>query len=280
VTGVEAGSVTGGGRSPKTLVIGLGNPIVTDDGVGIRVAREVRRRLEDLVGMAAGQRQGGNQVRGLVQAQAKDQAGEARPLQATPPGAGGPWTPTGFFADALRVGEKGDLVEARAESVGQGHAYGPEAVDRSQTFSPSLGEKVAECRMRGATGASPMPDVLEICVGGLRLMEAMVGYERAVLIDALLAPELAPGTIREFPADDLACTKNACCSHDTSFGKALEMGRTLGLALPGEIRVIGIVAGDVETFGETLTGAVAAAVPTATAAVLGYLGYAKEKMTS
>lgn len=31
----------------KTLVLGLGNPILSDDGVGIRVAQEVGKELED-----------------------------------------------------------------------------------------------------------------------------------------------------------------------------------------------------------------------------------------
>jgi len=31
----------------KTLVLGLGNPIMGDDGVGLRVVQEVRRRLRD-----------------------------------------------------------------------------------------------------------------------------------------------------------------------------------------------------------------------------------------
>src|SRR5512136_1041452 len=31
----------------KTLVLGLGNPILSDDGVGIRVAHEVSNRLKD-----------------------------------------------------------------------------------------------------------------------------------------------------------------------------------------------------------------------------------------
>jgi hydrogenase maturation protease len=31
----------------KTLVLGLGNPILSDDGAGIRVAREVGRKLDD-----------------------------------------------------------------------------------------------------------------------------------------------------------------------------------------------------------------------------------------
>jgi len=31
----------------KTLVLGLGNPIMGDDGVGLRIVQEVRRRLSD-----------------------------------------------------------------------------------------------------------------------------------------------------------------------------------------------------------------------------------------
>jgi len=31
----------------KTLVLGIGNPILSDDGVGIKVAREVGKRLDD-----------------------------------------------------------------------------------------------------------------------------------------------------------------------------------------------------------------------------------------
>jgi hydrogenase maturation protease len=40
-----------GDRQLKTLVLGLGNPILSDDGVGIKVVEEVERRLqrEDLV---------------------------------------------------------------------------------------------------------------------------------------------------------------------------------------------------------------------------------------
>jgi hydrogenase maturation protease len=30
----------------KTLIIGLGNPILTDDGVGVKVAREIERRID------------------------------------------------------------------------------------------------------------------------------------------------------------------------------------------------------------------------------------------
>jgi hydrogenase maturation protease len=38
------------GSEPETIVIGLGNPVLGDDGVGWRVADEVERRLADAAG--------------------------------------------------------------------------------------------------------------------------------------------------------------------------------------------------------------------------------------
>ncbi|MCK4338899.1 MAG: hypothetical protein KAW87_02775 [Candidatus Cloacimonetes bacterium] len=32
----------------KTLVLGLGNPILTDDGVGIRIANEIKKNCKDI----------------------------------------------------------------------------------------------------------------------------------------------------------------------------------------------------------------------------------------
>ncbi len=32
----------------KTLILGLGNPILSDDGIGVHVAREIKRQLPDL----------------------------------------------------------------------------------------------------------------------------------------------------------------------------------------------------------------------------------------
>ena len=32
---------------PKTLVLGIGNPILSDDGVGLRVAQEIRKKIAD-----------------------------------------------------------------------------------------------------------------------------------------------------------------------------------------------------------------------------------------
>jgi hydrogenase maturation protease len=109
--------------------------------------------------------------------------------------------------------------------------------------------------------------VLERCAGGLRLMEAMTGYGRAIVIDAIESGAAA-GSIHEFDAAALPVTRNLHSSHDGSLAAALEFGRAAGLGVPEEIRVWAVEAGDVETFGESLTAPVERAVSRVVDAVL------------
>ncbi len=152
----------------KTLVIGLGNPILTDDGVGVKVAEEVERALTSKI--------------------------------------------------------RDDIV------------------------------------------------VNEASVGGLRLMEMMIGYDRVILIDALLGTHgTRYGTIHRMTLDDLrniSPTQHSACAHDTSLVTALEMGLTMGLSLPNDISIYAVEVENVMDFSDRPTPAVAAAIPKVTAAVL------------
>jgi len=114
-------------------------------------------------------------------------------------------------------------------------------------------------------------DVIELWAGGLRLTEAMTGYDRAVIVDALTSGDLAPGTVRSLELADLKATRNVTSTHDTSLPTALELWRLLGLPLPGEISVWGVAGQDLETLSEELTEPVAAAVPVAAEAILAEL---------
>jgi hydrogenase maturation protease len=102
--------------------------------------------------------------------------------------------------------------------------------------------------------------VRELCVGGLELMEALVGFDRAIIVDAMIAGGL-PGTIYRSTPEALFESRNTACAHNATLGGALELGRAVGLSLPATIEIFGIEPEDVSTFGETLTGRVAAAVP-------------------
>jgi len=131
----------------------------------------------------------------------------------------------------------------------------------------SVGLKVA-AELRARLADRPDIEIGEDYWGGLRLMERMIGFDRVVVIDALRAGG-PPGTIRVLSPDDVP-TQRSASAHDVNLPTALEFGRRAGAALPENrsIRLVGIEADDILTFGEDCTPAVRAAVSRAADTVL------------
>jgi hydrogenase maturation protease len=107
--------------------------------------------------------------------------------------------------------------------------------------------------------------------GGLRLMERMVGYDRAIIVDAIVTGS-PPGTIHRLTPHGIP-TQKSSSSHDVNLPTALALGRQVGLALPADddILLVGIEAEDILTFGDDCTPAVQAAIPQAVEDVLAVL---------
>ena len=105
--------------------------------------------------------------------------------------------------------------------------------------------------------------------GGLRLMEHMVGFDRAIIVDAICTGQESPGTLMQLDADGIP-TQRSASAHDVNLPTALALGRQAGAHLPldEQIMLIGIEAEDVLTFDESLSPAVEKAVPTAVEAIL------------
>ncbi len=141
-----------------------------------------------------------------------------------------------------------------------------------------VGVRVAEAVRAALPPDSPI-EVSEVSVGGLRLMERVVGYDRVILIDAIeranaSAAAPSPGKIHRLTLADLkqiSPTQHSASAHDTSLVTALEMGQRMGLALPGEFIIYAIEVENVIDFGEEPTPAVAAAIPQVTSMVLAEL---------
>jgi len=134
----------------------------------------------------------------------------------------------------------------------------------------SVGLCVA-AELRGHLAGRSDVAVVDDYWGGLRLMEQMVGYDRAIVIDAICSGA-APGTIHHLAPGDMP-TQRSASSHDMTLPTALTFGRQAGLRLPEDegIHLVGIEAEDILNFGETCTPAVAAAVSRAVAEVLAVL---------
>lgn len=104
--------------------------------------------------------------------------------------------------------------------------------------------------------------VLELHTGGIRLMEVMSGFKRAVVVDAMHIG-VSPGTVCCFDSVEFVTTKNTFSSHDTDFETAFNLGIMAGMTLPEKISFWGIEAREFDLFGEKFTDEVAAAIPNA-----------------
>ena len=114
-------------------------------------------------------------------------------------------------------------------------------------------------------------DIAEVSVGGLTLMESMIGYDRVILIDALQHGDVKPGTIHRLTLEDLKTinpTQHGASPHDASLITALEAGQRMGLPLPREITIYAIEVENITDFSDQPTQAVAASIPKVTAMVL------------
>ncbi len=115
-------------------------------------------------------------------------------------------------------------------------------------------------------------DVDCVSLGGISLMEHLIGYHRAILIDAFGLDEPI-GSVLVLGLEDLPnySAFHTTSAHDTSLQDAIELGRTMGAQLPEHITVVGIATKHVYDFGEELSPPVADAVPQAVQIVLGLL---------
>jgi hydrogenase maturation protease len=112
-------------------------------------------------------------------------------------------------------------------------------------------------------------DVDFLSLGGISLMEHLVGYERVILVDAILT-EGELGLITLARLDDIPnySAFHITSAHDTSLQTALELGKKLGARLPDDVTIVGISIKRAYDFSEELSPPVQQAIPKAVDCVL------------
>ena len=100
--------------------------------------------------------------------------------------------------------------------------------------------------------------------GGMNLLELLLGYEKAILIDAVKTNEGETGEVKRISLDNFS-TMHSCNPHDVSLIEAIEVAKKMGEErIPKEIIIIGIMMKEIPCeFGEKLSNEIAAAVPKA-----------------
>ena len=117
----------------------------------------------------------------------------------------------------------------------------------------------------------------EALTGGMNLLDLLLGYDKAIIIDAVKTQNGEEGKVKRFPLKNFS-TIHSCNPHDVSLNEAIEMARKLGEnRIPKEIIVIGILMKTIPCeFGEKLSKKIAAAVPKAVKMTLNEVGWEKK----
>ncbi len=133
-----------------------------------------------------------------------------------------------------------------------------------------VGWKVAdEVQSRIGTLGTPV-EVDFASLGGLSLMERMLGYSRVVLIDCMETGHAAVGTVQVLLLGELEnpMAGHSASAHDASLITALQAAEAMGADVPKRVDVVTIEAKISYNFSEKLSPEIAAAVPIATQEVI------------
>jgi hydrogenase maturation protease len=111
-------------------------------------------------------------------------------------------------------------------------------------------------RLEAGSDGHPDTDIIEDCsVGGLNLLDLVMGYERLIVFDAIRTPQAQPGTWHSMTGATFRETMNLNNVHDANFTTALELGRRMGACIPSpeDVHIFAVEILDNTTFSETMT---------------------------
>jgi hydrogenase maturation protease len=96
-------------------------------------------------------------------------------------------------------------------------------------------------------------DVATSAMIGLDLLDAIAGYDKVFLIDAMSTGNGIIGEVKRISREGSAGTMHLFTSHGIHFFELMEMGKSCGLNMPEIGAVYGIEIGDSVCFGNALT---------------------------
>lgn len=143
----------------------------------------------------------------------------------------------------------------------------------AEAVRQELEHKNTRAKDERGEGDTHTVEVACLSLGGLSLMEHLIGYQKVIIIDAIDSGEYPKGKVRVFSLADLVnpIQGHTTSAHDTSLQTAIEVGRMMGAEITDDIMVVSVESSEVYEFSDELSSSTAAAVPTAVNAVLGLL---------
>jgi hydrogenase maturation protease len=110
----------------------------------------------------------------------------------------------------------------------------------------------------------PNVTIDEAITGGMNLLDLLLGYDKAILIDAVKSENGEHGVVKKIDISEFN-TMHSCNPHDVSLIEAIEMAKKLGEErIPKKITIIGVMLKEIPCeFNEQLSDEIAAVVPKA-----------------
>lgn len=111
---------------------------------------------------------------------------------------------------------------------------------------------------------NPNIEIDEAITGGMNLLDLILGYDKAIIIDAVKSEGVRDGLVKRIPIENFN-TMHSCNPHDVSLIEAIEMAKKMGeKQIPKEIIIIGVMMKSIPCeFGEKLSKNIAEAIPEA-----------------
>ena len=103
-------------------------------------------------------------------------------------------------------------------------------------------------------------DLLEHAASAFGLVERLVGYQRAVIVDALTGVQAEVGTVHQVEIQEPS-SSSFLSFHTAGFHDILTLARMVGLEVPSTIVMYGIAIREPETFSENLCAELTAKLP-------------------
>jgi len=115
----------------------------------------------------------------------------------------------------------------------------------------------------------PLVETREACTSGLDLIEIMLDYDRAIIVDAIMNSPHPVGTIMILKPEDFSSTVHGVNPHEANIATTIELGRALEPdRMPHDIIFVAVEVRDVYTVSETMTPEVEEALPRVVETVL------------
>ncbi len=132
--------------------------------------------------------------------------------------------------------------------------------------NPILGDDGVGFHVVEALQTDPPPgDITFECVdaSGFALLDYVVGYDRVVIVDAIMTVDGKTGNVYRLGLDNFKPSKHTISPHDTDLPTALHLGATMKLKLPEKIDIVAVEIPPVYEFSQSLSADVEKAVPEA-----------------